>query len=227
MALETPGLPSVVQNDDGTFTATWSPVPSPDGTSIVQYRLWDMYLDEALTSSYIAETSVTMEIKQYGDSADDGDSSYMFAVEVYCEGQSSVYGSIYEKTFVRPSLSAPSGVQLSTQEGDSVTVSWSPSRLSYTSGTVTYYIYQDGNQVAETQETSYRFTGSSTSEWGDDPVLLSVSASAETVNMHYRNLETALSSGVEFTYKSTGSSLAYYSGNGWVNCIAHYYTGID
>lgn len=211
-----PGTPTITQNNDGTFKASWSASTGSNGSGSVTYQLWNVTDGMAASSSSTA-TSVSLDIPTYG-------TAIQYKVIATYSGKTA-NSSTVTKTFTKPALSTPTNVKLSAATGESTTISWTASSITATTGTITYSIRKNGTQVATTTSTSYTFNKETTSTWGTSAVTLTVVATASTVNKHYPSLTSSASSGVSFTYKKAQATIAYYNGSSWVNCYVYYYDG--
>ncbi len=213
-----PGTPKFTQNNDGTFKASWSKATGSNGSGSVTYQLWSVTDGEAVSSSSTS-TTVTLDIPVYGTALE-------YKVVATYSGETSSSG-IATKTFAKPSLSTPENVSLSETTGESTTISWTASSVTATavSGNITYSIRKNGKEIETTTSTSYTFNKETTSTWGTNAVTLTVVAKASTVNKHYPSLTSGTSSGVSFTYKKLQSTIAYYNGSSWIECVPYYYNG--
>ena len=219
-SLGTPAAPTITQNNNGTYTATWSAVTGSNGSGSVQYRLWSVS-DGLALSSYSTSRSVTLDIGAYG-------TALQYRVQATYSGLTK-NGTTTTKTFTKPSLSTPSGVKLSAATGETTTLSWSASSITATavSGSITYSIRKNGTQIATTTSTTFTFNKDTTKSWGTSAVTLTVVATAATVNKHYPSLTSGISSGVSFTYKAAGTTIGYFNGSSWVNCYVYYFDGTN
>lgn len=215
-----PPAPTITQNNNGTYTASWGTATAYDGSGSVQYRLWSVSDGLALTS-YSTSRTATLDIGAYG-------TSLQFRVQATYSGLTT-NGATTTKTFTKPSLSKPSNVKLSAASGESTTISWSASSITATavSGSITYSIRKNGTQIATTTGTSYTFNKDKTSTWGTSAITLTVVATCSTVNKHYPTLTSSASSGVSFTYKAAGTTVGYWDGSKWVHCYVYYFDGTN
>ena len=211
-----PGTPTITQNNDGTFKASWSASTGSNGSGSVTYQLWNV-TDGIAVSSSSTSTNVNLDIPIYG-------TAIQYKVIATYSGKTA-NSSTVTKTFTKPALSAPTNVKLSAATGESTTISWTASSITATTGTITYSIRKNGTQIATTTKTSYTFNKDVTSTWGTSAVTLTVVATASTVNKHYPSLTSSASSGVTFTYKKAQATITYYNGSSWVNCYVYYYDG--
>lgn len=212
-----PGTPTITQNNDGTFKASWSASTGSNGSGSVTYQLWNV-TDGIAASSSLTATSVTLDIPIY-------ETAIEYKVVATYSGETSSSG-IATETFTKPSLSTPTNVKLSAATGESTTISWTASSITATavSGNITYSIRKNGTEIETTTSTSYTFNKDITSTWGTSAVTLTVVATAATVNKHYPNLTSGTSSGVSFTYKKSYQTISYYTNGNFVPCKVFYYT---
>lgn len=217
-SLGTPAAPTITQNNDGTYTASWSAVSYSNGSGSPQYRLWSVS-DGIALSSYSTSRTATLDIGAYG-------TALQFRVQATYSGLTT-NGSTTTKTFTKPSLSTPKNVKLSAATGESTTISWTASSITATavSGNITYSIRKNGTQIATTTSTTYTFNKDITSTWGTSAITLTVVATCSTVNKHYKTLTSGTSSGVSFTYKAAGTTVGYWDGSKWVHCYVYYFDG--
>ena len=100
-------------------------------------------------------------------------------------------------TYVQPiTLTAPGNLRVNgstSSTGSSCRLTWTASTLSGATGTITYYIYKDGAQVATTTSTSYTFSTSTITGWSG----ASLKVRAYNSSAGY----SAYTSAVTFTYK--------------------------
>ena len=213
-----PGTPTFTQNNDGTFKASWGTATGSNGSGSVTYQLWSVTDGEAVSSSSTS-TTVTLDIPTYG-------TAIQYKVIATYSG-TTANSSTVTKTFTKPALSTPTNVKLSAATGESTTISWTASSITATavSGNITYSIRKNGTEIETTTSTSYTFNKDITSTWGTNAVTLTVVAKASTVNKHYPSLTSGTSSGVSFTYKKLQSTIAYYNGSSWIECVPYYYNG--
>ena len=64
-SLGTPAAPTITQNYDGTYTASWGAVSYSNGSGSPQYRLWSVS-DGIALSSYSTSRTATLDIGAYG-----------------------------------------------------------------------------------------------------------------------------------------------------------------
>lgn len=212
-----PGTPTITQNNDGTFKASWRASTGSNGSGSVTYQLWNV-TDGIAASSSSTSTNVTLDIPIYGTAIE-------YKVVATYSGKTADSNTV-TKTFTKPALSTPTNVKLSTTTGESTTISWTASSITATavSGSIIYSIRKNGTEIKTTTSTSYTFNKDTTSTWGTSAVTLTVVATASTVNKHYPSLTSGASSGVSFTYKKPYQTISYYTNNNFIPCKVYYYT---
>ena len=128
--LTTPSAPTLRQNNDGTYTASWNGSSLSGATATVYYVLWDA-TNGGLIQDGITGTSVTRDIASYNTTlryrigAYYGNSSYWSASAEAWSGSTSA-------AFTQPSISTPTGVSINPTEGEATTISWNASSLNAT-----------------------------------------------------------------------------------------------
>lgn len=93
-------------------------------------------------------------------------------------------------------ITAPSNLRVNgstSSTSSTCTLTWTASTLSGATGTITYYIYKDGAQVATTTSTSYTFSTSTITGWSG----VSLKVRAYNSSAGY----SAYTSAVNFTYR--------------------------
>ena len=202
--LGTPAAPTITQNNNGTYTASWSAVSASNGSGSVQYRLWSVS-DGVALSSYSTSTSVTLSIGAY-------DYALQFRVQATYSGLTT-NGTTATKTFYKPSLNAPSNLKINSSTsytGATAPLTWTQGAFNYTSGTRTYEIYKGSTLVHTTgaSATSYTIPESTTKGWGTSAVTLKIrgkgtslgnTASGSTIYSSY-------TSTVSYTYRASVST---------------------
>lgn len=202
--LGTPVAPTITQNDNGTYTASWKAVSASNGSGSVQYRLWSV-TDGLALSSYSTSTSTTLKIGTY-------DYAFQFKVQATYSGLTTNSGTT-TKTFYRPSLNAPSNFKINSSTsytGATATLTWTQGAFNHTSGTRTYEIYKGSTLVCTTgaNATSYTIPESTTKGWGTSAVTLKIrgkgtslgnTASGSTIYSSY-------TSTVSYTYRASVST---------------------
>lgn len=114
-------------------------------------------------------------------------------------------GAIHDLSMIRyngdvvwqaAAITAPTNLRVNgstSSTGSSCRLTWTASTLSGATGTITYYIYKDGAQVATTTSTSYTFSTSTITGWSG----VSLKVRAYNSSAGY----SAYTSAVTFTYK--------------------------
>lgn len=114
-------------------------------------------------------------------------------------------GAIHDLSMIRyngdvvwqaASITAPSNLRVNgstSSTSSACKLTWTASTLSGATGTITYYIYKDGSQVATTTSTSYTFSMSTITGWSG----VSLKVRAYNSSAGY----SAYTSAVTFTYK--------------------------
>lgn len=180
----------------------------------------DSYCELTWSAATLSNASGTITYYIYKDGtqvATTTDTSYSFStstienwnsaslkVDAYnSEAGWSGYSNIVTFTYKEPiSLTAPSNLKvngLSSDTDSSCTLSWTASTLSGTTGTITYYIYKDGTQVASTTSTSYTFSTSTITGWSS----ASLKVRAQNSSAGY----SGYSNTVTFTYKAKSATI--------------------
>lgn len=202
--LGTPAAPTITQNNNGTYTASWGAVSASNGSGSVQYRLWSV-TDGLALSSYSTSTSTTLNIGTY-------DYAFQFKVQATYSGLTTNSGTT-TKTFYKPSLNAPSNFKINSSTsytGATAPLTWTQGAFNYTGGTRTYEIYKGDSLVYTTgaSATSYTIPESTTKGWGTSAVTLKIrgkgtslenTASGPTIYSSY-------TSTVSYTYRASVST---------------------
>lgn len=178
----------LTSDSDSTCTLTWT-AATITGAAGITYYIYRNGVQAATTTStsYTFTTSaisswsnVTLTVKAYNETT--GFSSASNAVTF---------------TYVEPiTLTAPGNLRVNgstSSTGSSCKLTWTASTLSGATGTITYYIYKDGAQVATTTSTSYTFSTSTITGWSG----ASLKVRAYNSSAGY----SAYTSAVTFTYK--------------------------
>lgn len=178
----------LTSDSDSTCTLTWT-AATITGAAGITYYIYRNGVQVATTTStsYTFTTSaisswsnVTLTVKAYNETT--GFSSASNAVTF---------------TYVEPiTLTAPSNLRVNgstSSTGSSCRLTWTAATLSGATGTITYYIYKDGAQVATTTSTSYTFSTSTITGWSG----ASLKVRAYNSSAGY----SAYTSAVTFTYK--------------------------
>ena len=100
------------------------------------------------------------------------------------------------------SISAPSNLRVNgstSSTSSTCKLTWTAATLSGATGTITYYIYKDGSQVATTTSTSYTFSTSTITGWSG----VSLKVRAYNSSAGY----SAYTSAVTFTYKVSSTKV--------------------
>lgn len=190
-AITAPGnlrVNGLTSDSDSYCTLTWT-AATITGAAGITYYIYRNGTQVATTTgtSYTFTTStisswsgVTLTVKAYNETT--GFSSASNAVTF---------------TYVEPiTLTAPSNLKVNgnaSSTSSSCRLTWTASTLSGATGTITYYIYKDGSQVATTTSTSYTFSTSTITGWSG----ASLKVRAYNSSAGY----SAYTSAVTFTYK--------------------------
>lgn len=198
-SLGTPVAPTITQNNNGTYTASWNAVSASNGSGSVQYRLWSV-TDGIALSSYSTATSVTLNIGTYNY-------ALQFRVQATYSGLTT-NGSTTTKTFYKPSINAPSGLKVTTATAQTCALSWTAAKLNYTTGTITYSIRRNGTEVATTTSTSYTVPESTTKDWGTSVSTMTIVAIGRSLGdtASGSSLTSSATSGVSYTYRAAVST---------------------
>lgn len=208
-ALTNPGTPTIVQNNDGTYTATWTAATGSYGIGNVYYQLWNDStgtpignLTTALTGTYSIASQAGYDVERvfkvkatYNNASNSSDGT----VITYSSGST-------VKTFSKPTLSTPT-LSIASTTGTTAQLSWTEATLTNTTGTVSYSILV-GNTVLNTI-TSRTYTIPETIIAPLSPATISIQANAtELTNTDNGSTLTTISNNVIFTYKAsfTGAS---------------------
>lgn len=178
----------LTSDSDSTCTLTWT-AATITGAAGITYYIYRNGVQVATTTStsYTFTTSaisswsnVTLTVKAYNETT--GFSSASNAVTF---------------TYVQPvTLTAPSNLKVngaSSSTSSACKLTWTASTLNGATGTITYYIYKDGTQVATTTSTSYTFSQSTITGWSG----ASLKVRAYNSSAGY----SAYTSAVTFTYQ--------------------------
>lgn len=201
-SLTVPGAPTITQNNNGTFTATWPAATGTYGVGEVYYQLWNATSNTAV-SNRITTTSTTHNIPNYN-------SEITYTVKATYNGATgSTDGALVKtsegtkKTFAKPSLIAPI-LSLSSYSGSSASLSWSTAQLVNATGVVSYTIYGGTTALKTVTTTSATIEESILAPLGT--VVLSVQATATNLsNTASGATITATSNTVSFTYSGNFS----------------------
>ena len=179
----------LTSDSDSYCTLTWT-AATITGAAGITYYIYKNGVQVATTTS----TSYT-----FASSTISGWSGVTLTVKAYNEttGFSDASNAV-TFTYVQPiTLTAPSNLRVNgstSSTGSSCRLTWTAATLSGATGTITYYIYKDGTQVATTTSTSYTFSTSTITGWSSASLKISAGYSAYT-------------STVTFTYKSASAKL--------------------
>lgn len=208
-ALTNPGTPTIVQNNDGTYTAKWTAATGSYGVGSVYYQLWNDSTGTPIGSLTTALTGTYNIASQAGY-----DVERVFKVKAtYNNASSSSDGTVITyssgstiKTFSKPTLSTPI-LSIASNTGTTAQLSWTEATLTNTTGTVSYSILV-GNTVLNIT-TSRTYTIPETIIAPLSPATISIQANAtELTNTDNGITLTTISNNVTFTYKAsfTGAS---------------------
>lgn len=178
----------LTSDSDSTCTLTWT-AATITGAAGITYYIYRNGVQAATTTStsYTFTTSaisswsnVTLTVKAYNETTGFSDASNAVTF-----------------TYVEPiTLTAPGSLRVNgstSSTSSSCRLTWTASTLSGATGTITYYIYKDGSQVATTTSTSYTFSTSTITGWSS----ASLKVRAYNSSAGY----SAYTSAVTFTYK--------------------------
>ena len=178
----------LTSDSDSYCTLTWT-AATITGAAGITYYIYRNGVQVATTTS-TSYTFTTSAISSW--------SNVTLTVNAYNEttGFSSASNAV-TFTYVQPiTLTAPGNLRVNgstSSTGSSCRLTWTASTLSGATGTITYYIYKDGSQVATTTSTSYTFSTSTISGWSG----ASLKVRAYNSSAGY----SAYTSAVTFTYK--------------------------
>ena len=178
----------LTSDSDSTCTLTWT-AATITGAVGITYYIYRNGVQAATTTS----TSYTFTTSAIGSW-----SNVTLTVKAYNEttGFSSASNAV-TFTYVQPvTLTAPSNLKVngaSSSTSSACRLTWTASTLSGATGTITYYIYKDGAQVATTTSTSYTFSQSTITGWSG----ASLKVRAYNSSAGY----SAYTSAVTFTYR--------------------------
>lgn len=178
----------LTSDSDSTCTLTWT-AATITGAAGITYYIYRNGVQVATTTStsYTFTTStisgwsnVTLTVKAYNETTGFSDASNAVTF-----------------TYVEPiTLTAPGNLRVNgstSSTSSACKLTWTASTLSGATGTITYYIYKDGAQVATTTSTSYTFSTSTITGWSG----VSLKVRAYNSSAGY----SAYTSAVTFTYK--------------------------
>ena len=190
-AITAPGnlrVNGLTSDSDSYCTLTWT-AATITGAAGITYYIYRNGVQAATTTS-TSYTFTTSAISSW--------SGVTLAVKAYNEttGFSSASNAV-TFTYVEPiTLTAPGNLRVNgstSSTSSSCRLTWTAATLSGATGTITYYIYKDGSQVATTTSTSYTFSTSTITGWSG----ASLKVRAYNSSAGY----SAYTSAVTFTYK--------------------------
>ena len=218
-SLGKPGTPTITQNMDGTYTASWTAATASGGSGNVTYRLYSVS-DGVFLSSASTSRTYTATIGEYNYNC-------QFRVYAYYSSLSS-YSSTASKTFYPPSLSTPT-LTATINDDTSLKLTWTAATLSYTTGNVAYSVYVGNNLYSSGNSgTTITIPASAFESWGTGSYVFKVVATATSLSNTSQGSSLSKTSGT-YTYAYvapvTAKTIAYYNGSSWVNCEVYYYNG--
>lgn len=178
----------LTSDSDSTCTLTWTAATITGAVGITYYIYRNgVQVATTTSTSYTFTTStisgwsnVTLTVKAYNETTGFSDASNAVTF-----------------TYVEPiTLTAPGNLRVNgstSSTSSACKLTWTASTLSGATGTITYYIYKDGAQVATTTSTSYTFSKSTITGWSG----ASLKVRAYNSSAGY----SAYTSAVTFTYK--------------------------
>ena len=215
-SLGTPGTPTITQNMDGTYTASWSAAAASGGSGNVTYRLFSVS-DGSFINSASTSRTYTGTIGEYNYKME-------YKVYAYYSGLTKT-SSTGSKTFYPPSLTAP--VLTGSPQDGVLILDWTDATLSYTTGTITYDVLVDGNAYKSGLSAITTLIPADTfAGWGAGTYVFTVKAKASSLsNTSQGTTLTKTSNAYSYEYKSLVKTIAYYNGSKWVDCEVYYYNG--
>ena len=198
--ITTPSISSITQNNDGTFTIKWNACTGSNGSGSVYYGVYDDTAGGYLRDIYdnpITATSYTGSIPAYGTTRE-------YSIIARYSGVLSSWSSIKSTTFTKPSITAPSGLKVTSATAQTCALSWTAAKLNYTSGTITYSIRRNGTEIATTTSTSYTVAEATTKGWGTSASTMTVVAKGTSLGntASGTTLTSSATSGVSYTYRA-------------------------
>ena len=198
--ITTPSISSITQNNDGTFTIKWNACTGSNGSGSVYYGVYDDTAGGYLRDIYdnpITATLYTGSIPAYGTTRE-------YSIIARYSGVLSSWSSIKSTTFTKPSITAPSGLKVTSATAQTCALSWTAAKLNYTSGTITYSIRRNGTEIATTTSTSYTVAESTTKGWGTSASTMTVVAKGTSLGntASGTTLTSSATSGVSYTYRA-------------------------
>lgn len=178
----------LTSDSDSYCTLTWT-AATITGAAGITYYIYRNGVQVATTTS-TSYTFTTSAISSW--------SNVTLTVNAYNEttGFSSASNAV-TFTYVQPiTLTAPGNLRVNgstSSTSSACKLTWKAAALSGATGTITYYIYKNGSQVATTTSTSYTFSTSTITGWSG----VSLKVRAYNSSAGY----SAYTSAVTFTYK--------------------------
>ena len=196
--LSAPGTPTIKQNYDGTYTASWAAATGSGGTGNVYYQWWDV-TNGGYWSNWSTATSVTLKVPSYGE-------EYEFRVRASYDGASSSsagsvesWSSIISKTFVAPSVTAPGAPTIVQKNDGTYTASWTAATGSYGTGNVYYQLQNVTDNIYLTSRSTNTSVTLNISSYGS-PITFRVKATYGKASSSSDGYSTAYSSNTVFTF---------------------------
>ena len=193
--ISAPSITSVSQFD-GKFSLSWNPA-SWSGPSSIWYYVnsnpsgpGDWLVDTSSTSAsnitIPAYGAVTLTV-----------SAREYDTYTFIDGSKSV-------TFYKPSITAPSGLKVTSATAQTCSLSWTAAKLNYTSGTITYSIRRNGTEITTTTSTSCTIAESTTKNWGTSASTMTVVAVGSNLGDTTSGaiLTSSASNSVSYTYRA-------------------------
>jgi hypothetical protein len=210
-SLSAAGAPVIIQNNDGTFSASWSKATGTNGSGSVYYQLINTTYGIALNDN-ITTNSGTYTIPGYG-------TEFTFQVKAtYNNAGSSLDGSLTtysaetKKTFASPSLSKPV-LSIKSTSGTEPELSWTAAVLSNTAGTVYYEIWNGDYLLDYTSDLSITIAEEVIAPFS--PLQITVRAFARDLSNNSNGYSlTSDSNAVSFTHQPTFNGASSLSGTG-------------
>lgn len=194
-SLGTAGTPSITQNTNAaTYTISWNAASGSGGT--ILYNPYDV--SSGYVSSWASSTSRTINIPDYNV-------SHTWEIDAKIDGTDLFTTSARaSKTFYKPSITAPSGLKVTSATAQTCALSWTAAKLNYTSGTITYSIRRNGTEIATTTSTSYTVAEATTKGWGTSASTMTVVAKGTSLGntASGSTLTSSATSGVSYTYRA-------------------------
>ena len=151
--LTKPGTPSIKQNSDGTFTASWTAATGSNNSGQVYYRLYDVS-----TSTYLTERSTslsaTVAIPAYGSAQTYRVMATYGNASASANGDITVWSSDVTYTFSAPSLSAAGAPVIIQNNDGTFSANWSKATGTNGSGSVYYQLINTTYGIALNDNTT-------------------------------------------------------------------------